>query len=233
MISFANATFYSKIDRGDARCISNLSFNNCDFNNGGLSLTHSLESRTIVRDVELTNCRLNGCHCGPAIFENVSVNGLETNDLVLIWGALFRRVVLRGSIGKFKLNRYVDAIDHSAKTQAPFDNFRESYYSEGIWALDIREAKFREFEICFIPSSLVLRNPESQVVVTRERALDDSWRDKVSPSNQLWPFMVDLFLSDGEPDRIFVAPLNAPKKKRDTLLKQLDELRESGVTVPD
>lgn len=196
-------------------------------------MTSSINSRTVVRDVELFGCRLSGCHCGPAIFENILVSGLETDDLVLVWGALFRRVVLRGNLGKFKLNRYVDAIDRSAKTQSPFDSFRDKYYSEGVWALDIREAKFKEFEISAVPSSLVLRDPESQVVVTRERALDGSWRDKVSPSNQLYPFMIDMFLSDGEPDRVFIAPLNAPKRKRDTLLRQLDELRNSGVTVPD
>jgi hypothetical protein len=233
MIDFANETFYSKIDRGGIGCIENLRFENCEFNNGGLSLTTSIDARTTVRNVELMNCRLNGCHCGPAIFEDVSVSGLETNDLVLLWGALFRRVTLRGSLGKFKLNLVVDTVDHSAKIQSPFDQFRERYYSEGVWALDIREAKFKEFEIRGIPSSLVLRNPESQVVVTRERALDEAWRYKVSPSNELWPFMIDMFLSDGEADRVFVVPMNAPKKKRDTLMKQLDELREAGVTIPD
>jgi hypothetical protein len=233
MIEFTNKTFYSQIDRGGTGCIENLRFVDCEFNSGGLSLTTSIGARTTVRNVELVNCRLNGCHCGPAIFEEVSVSGLETNDLVLLWGALFRRVTFRGNLGKFKLNHVVDANDHSAKTQVPFDRFRERYYADDVWALDIREAKFKEFEIRGIPSSLVLRNPESQVVVTRERALDDSWREKVSPSNELWPFMVDMFLSDGEADRVFVVPMNAPKKKRDLLMKQLDELREAGVTVPD
>ena len=233
MIEFANETFSSKVDRGGAGFIENLRFVNCEFNNGALSLTKSIEARTTVRNVELINCRLNGCHCGPAIFEDVSVSGLETNDLVLLWGALFRRVTLRGSLGKFKLNHVVDAVDHSTKIQVPFDQFRERYYSEGVWALDIREAKFREFEIRGLPSSLVLRNPESQVVVTRELALDKGWRDKVSPSNELWPFMIDMFLSDGEADRVFVVPMNAPKRKREILMKHLDELREAGVTIPD
>jgi hypothetical protein len=233
MIQFDNKTFYSKIDRGGIGCIENLRFKNCDFNNGGLSLTTAIEARTTVRNVELIDCRLNGCHCGPAIFEDVSVSGLETNDLMLLWGSLFRRVRLWGSLGKFKLNVAVDAVDHSAKTQAPFDQFRERYYSEGVWALDIRDAKFKEFEIRGIPSSLVLRNPESQVVITRERALDKGWRERISPSNELWPFMVDMFLSDGESDRVLVVPMNAPKRKRDRLMKQLDELREAGVTIPD
>ena len=233
MIELVNKSLNLTIDRGGVGCIENMRFINCEFSNGGLSLTKSINLRTTVRSVEVVNCRLNGCHCGPAIFEDVLVSGLETNDLVLLWGALFRRVSLRGDLGKFKVNQVVDAVDQSAEVQFPFDQYREQFYSQGEWALDIREAKFREFEVRGIPSSLVLRNPESQVVVTRERALDGRWRSQLSPSNVLWPFMIDMFLSDGEPDRVFVVPLNAPQKKRDTLRKQLDELRNAGVTIPD
>ena len=45
--------------------------------------------------------------------------------------------------------------------------------------------------------------------------------------------MIDLFLSDGDEDMVLVAPLGAPKKKRDTLLGQLHELRDVGVALPD
>jgi len=233
MIEHNGKTFDSVFDRGDARTIDGQRFIDCDFVNCGLSLTSQIERRSTVRNVELVNCRANGCHIGPAILEDVTIDGLQTNDLLILWGTVFRRVVIAGRIGKVKINHYVDAVDRSDGTQGPFDAFRNEVYSSIDWALDIRNAKFKEFEVRGIPARLIRRAPESQVVVTRERALQPGWREGLGGSNELWPFMIDLFLSDGDEDMVLVAPLGAPKKKRDTLLGQLQELRDVGVALPD
>ncbi|HEX6986700.1 MAG TPA: hypothetical protein VF170_15065, partial [Planctomycetaceae bacterium] len=216
--------------------IEGLRLMNCEFVCCSLSVTTEIERRTTVRDVELVRCASNGCHLGPAIFEDVRVDGLETNTLLILWGPLFNRVTLAGTIGEMKVNQDISATDRSAATQARFDAFREEYYRSVDWALDISGARFRdEFEFRGIPARLVRRDPESQAVVTRERLLaaGDSWRRRVSASNDLWPFAIDLFLSDGDEDMVLVAPLAAPKRKRDEMLRGLQELRDLGVAEPD
>lgn len=232
MMVDADRQFQSVFDRGGGHLIEGRRFQNCTFINCGLSLTKDIARRSIVRNVEAVNCRLNGCYVGPAIFDNVRTDGLETNDLQIFWGSLFKNVRLAGRIGRLKLNPFVDAIDRSTDTQGPFDEFRATFYNSIDWALDIRDARFKGFDARGIPARLFLLDPETQAVVTRERALRSGWMDRVSASNKLWPFMIKLFVSDGDPDTVLVSPLGAPKEKRDALIGGLKELRELGVALP-
>ena len=233
MIDYLNQTFDSRFDRGTAGVIDSVRCVNCEFSHCGLSLTKEIQRRTVVRKSEFIGCRANGCHVGPAILEDVLISDLQTNDLLILWGTSFRRVRLSGRIGKIKINTVVSAVHHSAEDQKPFDEQRIQFYSETDWALDISNAKFKEFDMRGIPSRLVRRHSESQVVITRDRALDPAWRQRLSPSNELWPFMIDMFLSVGDADCVLVALLNAPKRKRDILLQQLNELRTAGVAAPN
>jgi hypothetical protein len=225
-------TFESIFDRGEAHLIEDYRLESCQFINCGLSLTKDIQRRTIVRNVEAVNCSLNGCFVGPAIFDRVNVDGLSTNDLLIFWGSLFKNVKFSGQIGKLKINPFADAIDRSIDTQRPFDEFREQFYKSIDWAIDIRDARFKEFDARGIPARLFILDPETQAIVTRERALRPGWRERVSPANKLWPFMIKLFLSDGDADTVFVVPLGAPKEKRDALIRGLRELRDLGVALP-
>jgi hypothetical protein len=233
MIEYKNSTFNSLFDRGEALLIENMRFEECTFINCGLSLTKSIDRRSVIRNVDLKNCACNGCGVGPAVFENVNIDGLKTNDLLIIWGATFNHVKLSGKLGKIKINPYVHHVDRTEATQGPFTEHRTSLYNSIDWALDISEARFAEFDARGIPARLFRRDSETQVVVSRERALTPGWRQGISSFNTLWPFMIDLFLSDGTEDTILVAPLSAPKKKRDDLLRGLKELRDLGVAEPD
>lgn len=87
-----------------------------------------------------------------------------------------------------------------------------------------------------MPGRLIRRDPESQVLITRERALQvatPEWEKQLDPANKLWPFRINLFLSYGDADTVLVVPLGAAKAKRDPLLKGLQELRQIGLTEPD
>jgi hypothetical protein len=101
------------------------------------------------------------------------------------------------------------------------------------WALDISEALFKEFDMHGVPARLVRRDPATQVIVTREKALQPGWRSKLDPSNTFWPFVIDLFLQDGEPDIVLVAPKGKRKKDYLSLLDGLNDLRQAGVAEPD
>lgn len=233
MIAYKNQTFRSLFDRGDKLTLENIQFQDCVFENCAISLTKDIKRRSLVKNVSLKNCASNGCGIGPAIFEDVDIDGLATNDLLIIWAATFQHVKLSGEIGKIKINPWAHFVDRTEATQKPFTEQREILYRSIDWALDISEARFREFDFAGIPARLIRRDPETQVVVTRKRALSDGWREKISPSNKEWLFVIKLFLSDGVDDTVLVAPLGAQKKRRDELIKGLRELRDLGVAEPD
>lgn len=233
MTFFKKKRFDGLFDRGESFLVENIQLEECDFSNCGISLTKEINRRAVVKNLQAKDCSVNWCSIGPAIFEDVSIEGLSTGDLLIFWGALFRRVVFSGEMGKLKLNHHAHFVDRAIEFQRPFDEFRSEFYSATDWALDISRAKFKEFDVRGIPARLFRRDPESQVIVTRERALNEEWRKRLEPSNNLWLFMIDLFLSDGDADMVLVAPLGAPKKKRDTLLQGLHELRKLGVAEPD
>jgi hypothetical protein len=232
MIEHKNQIFHSLFDRGDALLLENMSFESCSFTNCKLSLTKERDRRSVVRNVTLRDCAANACGVGPAILEDVEINGLSTSDLLIIWGATFKHVTFRGVIGKIKINPWVHFVDRTPTVQQPFDEYKANLYRSIDWALDISGARFNEFDVRGIPAKLIRIDPDTQAVVTRDRALRKGWSEAISPSNTLWPFMIKLFLSDGDEDMVLAAPLNAPKKRRDVLIQGLQELRTLGVAEP-
>jgi hypothetical protein len=233
MKKYEGQTFKKLFDQSSRAVIADYDFNNCIFDNCGLSLTKTVEMRSIVKNVRLTKCTSVNCGIGPAIFEEVTIDGLETNDLLIIWGPLFKHVTLKGKLGKMKINLTANFWDVRSVMQRPFDLARSQFYETVDWALDIREAQFNEFDMGGVPARLVRRDPASQVVVTREKAICTGWRERLSNSNTYWPMVIDMFLRDGEADTVLVVPHNKPKRKVATLLEQLNELRQIGVAEPD
>lgn len=236
MIEFKNKIFSGLFDRGEKLLLQDMRFERCEFANCAISLTTQIERMSTIRNVSLENCSISWCNTGPMILSNVSVTNLKFDDLFIIWCPYFDRVVLSGEVGKMKINAAAHPSTYGNSKQKPFDDFRKRFYASVEWALDISRARFKEFDLEGVPSHLVKRDPESQVVVTRERALQvatPGWEKRLDPSNKLWPFVIDLFLSDGDPDIVLVAPLGAAKSKRDPLLRGLKELRNIGLADPE
>jgi len=198
-----------------------------------LSLTKDVHLRSIVRNVSVKNCAANGCGIGPAIFENVEVEGLATNDLLIVWAATFHHVKLAGQIGKIKINSWAHFVDRTEQTQAPFTRSREAFYRSIDWALDISEARFKGFDATGIPARLFRRDLESQAVVTRERMAAEGGQRIARADGNPWLPWVRGALSDGSSDGVLVTPLGAPKKKRDEFLQGLRRLRDLGIAEPD
>ncbi|RBJ74522.1 hypothetical protein C3L29_033635 [Pseudomonas sp. MWU12-2534b] len=186
-----------------------------------------------MRNVHLKNCIANGCGIGPAIFESVEIEGLATNDLLIIWAAIFDRVKLAGDIGKMKINSWAHFTDRTEVTQGPFTRAREKYYRQVDWALDISEARFKGFDVTGIPARLFRRDPETQVVVTRERLAADNGQRLARADGNVWLPWIRGALSDGSSDSVLVTPLGAPKRKRDEFLNGLQQLRELEIVEPD
>lgn len=229
MIEYKSHTFRKLYDRDGALCLEDIRLENCVFENCALSLTKDVHLRSAVRNVSVKNCKANGCGIGPAIFENVEVDGLETNDLLIVWAATFHHVKLAGKIGKIKINPWAHFADRTEATQGPFNRSREAFYRTIDWALDISEARFKGFDVTGIPARLFRRDPESQAVVTRERVTAENGQRIAKADGNPWLPWIRGALSDGSSDGVLVTPLGAPKTQYEKFLHGLQQLRDLGI----
>ena len=230
----SNRRFLSQFDDKGPSVIENVSFDRCVFTNCVLAQTRDSGSRSHVRNVRVSNCEEVGCAIGPAILEDVVVDGLSTSDLLIVSGALFRRVTLRNRVGRIKINRYPDIDESNLQLTAPFDRASERFYAETDWALDISDAVFGSFDATGIPARLIRRDPISQVVVRRENVSGAAWRKKVATWNTYWLDVLDVIFEDNPPeDTVLVAPKGSRKARFQQLVDGLDNLRQIGVADPD
>ncbi|HXR89871.1 MAG TPA: hypothetical protein VN750_06260 [Steroidobacteraceae bacterium] len=233
MIEYKGQTFRKLYDRDGALCLEDIRLESCVFENCALSLTKNVHLRSVVRNVSIKDCAANGCGIGPAIFENVEVDGLATNDLLIVWAATFYHVKLAGDIGKMKINPWAHFVDRTEATQGPFTRSREAFYQTIDWALDISEARFKGFDVTGIPARLFRRDPESQAVVTRERVTSENGQRIAKADGNPWLPWIRGALSDGSSDGVLVTPLGAPKRQYEEFLRGLQQLRDLGIVEPE
>jgi hypothetical protein len=77
---------------------------------------------------------------------------------------------------------------------------------------------------------LIRRDPATQVVVTRDKAMQGTWRN-VDLSGTHWATSLQFMLNRGDEDIVLVAPKRHRKFK--VLLDGLKRLRDAGVAEPD
>ncbi len=229
MKTLSNKQFHGQFDRGACLQISDLTLEKCDFDHCTLSATKTVARRSTIERCFLRDTSVGGCDIGPAVLRDIEINGLKTSETLVVWGALFERVKLLGAIGAVKINRWVHFVDRSHAVQSPFDAERTRFYAQCDWAIDICEARFCLFECEGIPARLFRRDPETQVVVTRERALMSGWFQEFEGAFPEVAYYIESFIADGEDDFVLAAPLGAGKRKRDGFLAAIDELRRLGV----
>lgn len=221
-------------DRGGA-IHSGLRIEGATFDNCGLSLVDSPEERSTVRDVELVGCANFNSYLGPALFDEVLVDGWSSNDLCILWGPLFRRVTWKGKLlGGIKVNT-TSTVRMEPAREAAFAARRRDHYEEVDWALDLSQAWFGgSAELSGVPARLVRRDPATQGVLTRARATKRGWRKKLAAWNTYWPMVIDSFLESGEPDELLIAHRSGRGDKTfRRLVDGLDDLRKAGVVEPD
>jgi len=114
--------------------------------------------------------------------------------------------------------------------QRSFDNANAEYYSTVNWALDISEAEFEEMEIQRVPAHLIRRDPATQVIVKREKAMQGHWRN-IDLSKTHWAYSIQFFLDRGDADLVLVAPKRSRQFRM--LLDGLKALRDAGVAEID
>lgn len=220
------------------RLFEDLEFRRCTFVNSILSMTKKPHLRSTVRNVRLFDCREIGCSLDAAIVEDVLVDGLQTSDFFVTWGAVFKHVTLRGRIGRFMISPLVTPSQPQSTVQRAFDAANAAYYAQVDWALDLREAEFTdEVDLRGVPGRLVRRDAETQVLILREKAVAGRWR-QLDLERTYWPTALKFFVEDSTQDALVLV---VPTRVRDdrglwtpkTLLEGVQRLRDAGIAEPD
>jgi hypothetical protein len=230
MKRFEDQEFLQWFDRDSAAIYQDIEFVKCRFESCGLSITRDPRLRAIVRNVRVTKCEQRGSTVRSAILEDVIVEDFKTGGLLQFWGAAFRHVTLRGNIGRIMMSPLIAPGNSTAEQQRAFDEANADYYASVDWALDITEAQFEECDLRRVPAHLVRRDPQTQVVIKRDNAIQGQWR-KLDLERTYWASAIEDFLLEGDQDIVLVAG-KRQKKFRD-LLDGLNKLRDAGVAEPD
>ena len=231
---FENQTFERFCEDGCGAVYSDFVFRRCTFVNCDVSITDVPQLRSTVRNVQLIDCVRARDPAGLScpIVEDCLIENLKIEELLQTWGAVFKHVTFKGRIGPIMLsNCLCPTFTSTEAMHRIFDEANAQYYSTVDWALDISKAEFTEdCDIRGIPSRLIRRDPETQVVVSREKAMRGDWR-KLDLTKTYWAVALDAFLRLGCEDIVLVAPKQAKDFKH--LLRGLQSLRKSGVAEPD
>jgi hypothetical protein len=214
---FVGQTFDSFDDRDSGAVFEDMDFRGCMFQSCLISVTRDPRLRSVVRNVVLVDCEQAGSSVKCAAVEDVVVDGLKTNKGLMTWAAAFKHVTLRGKIGSILLSDLARPGGQSCEEKRATEAFKHAnrdYYAHVDWAL-------------------IRRDPETQVVVTRERALTGVHKDLPFPDSlHLWGGWIDNHFSDQEYDDLVLV---APKRSRQfkDLLEGIKLLRKAGVAEPD
>jgi hypothetical protein len=225
---FVGQTFERFYEESGTSLIEDVTYSKCTFDCCRIGFTDTPRQRSLFRRVRLQDCKAIGCTLGPAIIEDTTIDGLKTNFVTPSFGTLFKHATFQGKIGELRLNLSYRLFPDDA-AQEGFDLSLHKFYENVDWALDISEGRFTEFSSCGIPARLFRRDPETQAVVTRARALDSYWRQKVPQGDFLSSILQTHFTLFDDDDAVLVAPKGAKKKKFLQYLDGIKRLRDLGV----
>lgn len=219
-------TLRSRHDYGGG-VFEGLQFRKCEFLSCGISNTTAPEKRSVAREIRLEDCSERGCAIDTLIAEDIVVDRFETHGLLQTWGAVFKHVTLRGRLGRFMFSDRVSTGMATRQEQAAFDEANAAYYRGVDWALDLTEAEFTEEpDIRGVPGRLIRRDPRTQIVITRERAMTGTWR-QLDLSRTSWGAYIQGMLDDGYPDVVLVAPKKS-RRFKDAVMG-IERLRDAGI----
>ncbi|MCU0878358.1 MAG: hypothetical protein MUF06_11290 [Pirellulaceae bacterium] len=217
-------------DHGSRAVFSDLEFHECYFEGCTVSMTLEVGRRTTVRNIRLVDCSQRGCLIGCAIIEDCIVDGLNTHGQALrSMAAVFNRVIFRGKVGTIMISDLVSSFADES-TQSKFASANKEYYRSVDWAIDISEASCLEADLRGMPGHLVRRDPETQVLVTREKAQSNEWRDLPFKTGW-WQTTCSIFLRGDQESTVVVAPKRSREFRE--LMHDLDLLRKAGISEPD
>lgn len=232
MQRFEKQEFYNRYDPDEILSFIDFEFIKCKFLGGGFGYRHSSDysQRTSAKNIRIIDCESQKFGVGPALLEDIHIENFR-GDLVTVWGALLKHVTIKGRCDKLMIH----GAAHTGMFHGDLARYWDicSVYYAGVdWALDISEAEFNDFCIRTggIPAHLVRRDPETQIVVKRDKAIEGKWRELgLSAITQI--FFKDL-IEEAPPAAVLVAPKRHKKDFKD-VLEDIRRLREAGIAEPE
>jgi hypothetical protein len=99
------------------------------------------------------------------------------------------------------------------------------------WALDISQGEFKELDIRGVPGKLVRRDPTTQALVLREKALACDWRS-LDFQDDVLPVGFESLESGYNLSDYVIAAEKRNRRYRKTLA-DIEMLRSLGIAEPD
>jgi hypothetical protein len=235
VIEFSNQTFTSE-DFSDRpqKLYENIRFRRCSFEGTGLICARP-EKRSHIRGIEIIACEQRSCGMEGPIIENVLVEDFNTHGQVLFFLAcVFKHVVFKGKIGQMVINNNAahgmeDRIFGKKSALELFQKANAEYYAQVDWALDISQGEFSSLSIIGIQPKLIRRDPESQVIISRDKLLKGEWKKMKFKSDIV--AIIDSFRKRDEADFILIAPKRSVRFN--DLMEDFKILRKAGIISPD
>ncbi|MEJ7733771.1 MAG: hypothetical protein WKG00_31820 [Polyangiaceae bacterium] len=219
-------TFTELSDRQLPDVLGNYSLRGCVFEACHFGYT-SVSKRRLIKNVKLVDCKaIPSSGFGSPVLEDVDAHNLATSGLCIAYGAVYKHVRISGKCGSFMLNIAVG----TPREEKAWRKANDKFYETVDWALDISEGEFAGLDIRGVPADLIRRDPETQVVVRRERveAMRHVWEKRDVAG---WPVSFGLMKMFDLPDKVLVAAKRSKNFARD--LAALKLLRRLGVAEPD
>lgn len=231
MQCFTGQTFESWQDRPSllpwqrGRFFEDLEFLECVFDRCLISVTADPRRRSRARNLRFVNCSAKAVTIYSLEAERVVVDGLRTESLLQVVGAVFKHCILKGKIGSILICGPRGDIGSIQERQL-LEQCNAKFYSDVDWALDISGGEFAEIDLRGVPGHLIKRDPSTQALVSRQRALEGKWRE-LDLSGTHWPIALEKLAESGRTSEVFVAGRGARNFKK--LLDGLNRLRDAGV----
>ncbi len=211
---------------------SDMVFRRCSLD-GGI-VCDDASRRAVIRHIELDRCEQSGgAITKGVIFEDIVLKGTSRLRNAMFYAPALKHVKISGRIDKLWLLDLWKG-DPGHPLNAEFKKANADYYKHVDWALDLSEAEFSgECDIRGIPWQLIKRDPETQIVVTRQKAEAMSYElEQLNLDlTTYWGTAIRSMLKRGDDGAVLVASKRS-KKFRD-YLKGLHLLRQAGIAEPD
>lgn len=216
-------------DSDSAAVFEGYVFNRCEFDDCLVSLATRPELRATIRNCQLIRCVAHqNCTINTSIVEDCVVDGLHTKaGPLFLQGAVFKHVVIRGAIGRVIVG---NPIARGGGVDRAFLEANATYYRDVDWALDLTMCDAAELELSMVPGHLVRRDPTSQILVTRERALANDWRG-VDTGATAYDIAIERMLDEGRESEVLVAPRRHKSFMMHIAVQK--RLRDAGIAEPD
>jgi hypothetical protein len=225
MIKYTKKTFVDFFSNSRVE-FADFEFVNCKFVNSAIC-SRDCSNRCTIRNVRILNCTQDRCLLEAPILQNVIVDGLNTKgQMPEVLGAVFDRVTLRGKIDRLWIKPSV--VDPGK--QADFDKANAEIYRKVDWAIDISMIDSKELYVSGVPVRLIRRDPETQAIVTYEKAAQGRWKN-LRFHHGLFEVILDNLVEFKYPGAVLIADKRSLNFKK--LVADLEMLHKEGIVEPD